>query len=69
MGFIGKLRAAHTELAQDQALLIAAEAQANRRGDKSAAAKHGAKLDRIARQMRTAERLLNDETGTDHYAT
>jgi hypothetical protein len=41
--------------------------QAQRRGDEAAAAEYGARLDTIARQMRAAETLINDETGREHY--
>lgn len=67
MNFLSKLQAAHDELVEEQRVLIADEMQAKRRGDHAAAERYRRTLDRIAKEMRTIERMYNDETGTEHW--
>jgi hypothetical protein len=64
MGLLKK----HTEMAKDQAVLIAAEAQAKRRGDGRAAASLGAQIDSLSGDMRGLERRINDESGQAYFA-
>jgi hypothetical protein len=57
------------ELARDQALLIAAAKQAERRGDTDAVAGYDDRLKELANQLRTNERATTDAAGRPYFAT